>query len=275
MMYIDQTALAVSQAWLTKASRALNDAVNAPTQEARRQVIKDNEKIWRAAKRELRRLSHKKCWYSEAPASGARQDVDHFRPKGAVRGIAHEGYWWLAFDWENFRLSCQICNQCSNNLDDGVGGKGDQFPVHDEADRVTYANRARMNREQHLLLDPCNRDDVGLLWFEDDGMPRPTMDEGLGHVRASESITIYNLKSGSLVSGRATQLSLAKKFLQQGRTAFEAMERGDATQRPALTNAMENLLGLQHPSMPFTRAISCYLSSHRSSEHPWIEQCIA
>lgn len=40
-------------------------------------------------------------------------DVDHFRPKAEAKRtedlVDADGYAWLAFDWENFRLSAQNC----------------------------------------------------------------------------------------------------------------------------------------------------------------------
>jgi len=38
-------------------------------------------------------------------------DVEHFRPKGKVAEDAtHGGYWWLAYVFANYLMSCSICN---------------------------------------------------------------------------------------------------------------------------------------------------------------------
>jgi uncharacterized protein (TIGR02646 family) len=72
-----------------------------------------NEKYWKGAKKQLKAESGGKCCYCEAPTElVAHGDVEHFRPKSV--------YWWLAYCYDNYLYSCQICNQTY---------KGDAFPV--------------------------------------------------------------------------------------------------------------------------------------------------
>src|SRR5215468_8122036 len=75
----------------------------------------------------LNRLFRNKCAYCEEKLSGQPGDVEHFRPKGRVcdatfrqvfidhprwgRNIAHPGYYWLAYDWDNLLPSCADCNR--------------------------------------------------------------------------------------------------------------------------------------------------------------------
>jgi hypothetical protein len=48
--------------------------------------------------------THGKCAYCEAPTSlVAHGDVEHYRPKSE--------YWWLAYVYDNYLASCQLCNQ--------------------------------------------------------------------------------------------------------------------------------------------------------------------
>ena len=69
--------------------------------------------VWGKAKPALKLESSNKCAYCEADtAVVAHGDVEHFRPKSL--------YWWLAYCYDNYTYSCQICNQTY---------KGDQFPV--------------------------------------------------------------------------------------------------------------------------------------------------
>ncbi len=75
-----------------------------------------------------------------------RGDVDHFRPKSSVRGErAHGGYWWLAYDFTNYLLSCRICNSTL---------KSDRFPIRTGCKRCTFDIRDRLVEEQRLLLHP-------------------------------------------------------------------------------------------------------------------------
>ncbi len=88
--------------------------------EAKREVLKGSIKkipfdsaYWTEAKAQLKKETHGKCAYCEAPTDGvAHGDVEHFRPKSI--------YWWLAYTYDNYLFSCQICNQTY---------KSDSFPI--------------------------------------------------------------------------------------------------------------------------------------------------
>ena len=64
----------------------------------------------------LRTAQHSKCCYCESKITHITEDVEHYRPKGAVRQSPHDarplspGYYWLAYEWKNLYLSCSICN---------------------------------------------------------------------------------------------------------------------------------------------------------------------
>lgn len=75
---------------------------------------------WKKAKKQLKAETGGKCAYCEAPtAVVAHGDVEHFRPKSV--------YWWLAYCYDNYLFSCQICNQTF---------KGDHFPPPDNPLRM-------------------------------------------------------------------------------------------------------------------------------------------
>jgi hypothetical protein len=70
--------------------------------------------VWKAAKPQLKLETGGKCAYCESPTDTvAHGDVEHFRPKSK--------YWWLAYCYDNYLYSCQICNEVH---------KKDEFPVH-------------------------------------------------------------------------------------------------------------------------------------------------
>jgi len=59
---------------------------------------------WKKAKPQLLKETHNKCAYCEAPTKVvAYGDVEHYRPKSK--------YWWLAYCYDNYLPSCQLCNQ--------------------------------------------------------------------------------------------------------------------------------------------------------------------
>ena len=72
-----------------------------------------NSNRWKPAKEQLFAETSDKCAYCEAPTSVvAFGDVEHYRPKSI--------YWWLAYCYDNYLASCQLCNQRF---------KRDSFPI--------------------------------------------------------------------------------------------------------------------------------------------------
>ena len=81
--------------------------------ERRLQDQKPRSRVWKSAKDQLKVESGGKCGYCEGKAAHvAHGDVEHYRPKSV--------YWWLAYCYDNFIYSCQICNQTY---------KGAHFPL--------------------------------------------------------------------------------------------------------------------------------------------------
>jgi len=60
--------------------------------------------FWKSAKNRLKKESNEKCAYCETRFSVTGfGDVEHYRPKSI--------YWWLAYSYNNYAVSCQVCNQ--------------------------------------------------------------------------------------------------------------------------------------------------------------------
>jgi uncharacterized protein (TIGR02646 family) len=175
-----------------------------------------HQKIWKDLAPYLARLCKDKCWYSESKNSGSDKDVEHFRPKNAVaEDLAHEGYWWLAFDWRNYRYSCQWCNQRRVDvLNRTDGGKWDHFPV------VAGSFRARQegdncDEEEIELLDPIDPHDWKLLTFRPDGKPIPAKLLGTHeYLRADISIRLYHLDRKEFVDDRRSLAGRVQRLVQ-------------------------------------------------------------
>src|SRR5436853_5023521 len=179
-------------------SVARRQAVRAGLEVAARQAL------WRELAPRFRDLRNGKCWYSESRNPGSDKNIDHFRPKGGVEeDKAHEGYWWLAFDWRNFRYACQWCNQRRNDKANKTsGGKGEHFPLAPNSFRA-YRETDDCDNEDIELLDPADPDDWKLLTFRPDGHPTPAMPEGTReYLRAAISIEVYHLHCREFVDER-------------------------------------------------------------------------
>jgi hypothetical protein len=127
--------------------------------------------IWGPAKAQLKEESFGKCAYCEADTSVvAHGDVEHFRPKSA--------YWWLAYCYDNYTYSCQICNQIY---------KGDQFPRAGAKLAAPVLPAARPTQAAlfaqaaaALCLDPSSAQDArlkALFDAEDADLPHPYLND--------------------------------------------------------------------------------------------------
>lgn len=102
-----------------------------------------------AVKRVLIDMQNGKCAYCEGDFSAfSYGDTEHQRPKAysqqAVGGpTIRPGYYWLAYDWANLVLSCELCNRSR---------KRNLFPLLNPATRARAP--AQLGSEDPLLLDP-------------------------------------------------------------------------------------------------------------------------
>jgi hypothetical protein len=162
------------QEWLAEAAALTDRLIKAPDDKARIALIYAHRKLWRDKRLVdwLTAINHHKCWYSEAKESVSSYHVDHFRPKGRAAQMdkaVRRGYWWLTFDWKNYRLSGQLLNV----------KKRDLFPVQLPL-TAQVAVPVSLQAEGSLLLDPLT-DDAWFVSFErgDDSECLATSSPGL------------------------------------------------------------------------------------------------
>ncbi len=203
---------AVSRTRLTALIQAENagwharaDAATAANRNAGRLVESDS--IWSDIKPVFMRLQHNKCVYCERPLAGetagrVEQDVEHYRPKGRITawpkansGLAYDfatgagapqGYFWLAYDTQNYAASCKPCNSTR---------KSDAFPIlGDRGDATMTAARLR-TVEKPLLIFPFGDwgdDPEGLIRFEGI-VAMPVAKTGAKRRRALVTIDFFGL----------------------------------------------------------------------------------
>lgn len=186
MRYIDRTRFqqAVSAFGWEAIKQTHLDAMAGMNIDQKKEYIKTHPE-WNQLQPIMLELSNNKCWYSEGPIGPNDFEVDHFRPKSRSKqkldytnpkstSIIHKpnGYWWLAYEWNNYRLSGGLANKRRRDrLGDSeeVHGKGDFFPL-DCTDVGRVANdEENTNCEIPILLDPLNHEDVSLLTFDANG----------------------------------------------------------------------------------------------------------
>jgi uncharacterized protein (TIGR02646 family) len=155
-------------AWLAKSTQLIAELATleaAGKRDERNALIDANSGHWGAIKDWLLALSAGKCWFSEVKELFSHYDVEHFRPKKEAReldGSVRDGYWWLAFDYMNFR----VCGNVGNRK------KGGWFPLKDGSLRSTHTQPCEES-ETRYLLDPIDDDDVALIAFDEEGKVIP------------------------------------------------------------------------------------------------------
>lgn len=154
----------------------------------------NSDELWKNAilKKDFREYFHNKCWYTEVSLAGSDIDIDHFRPKAAVKQykgynynelLRTRGYYWLKNDPANYRGSCTYANRPR-----GKGGKRDRFPLKDGSPLLSEGSAVI---EQALLLDPCERHDVNLVAYMGNMIHCATKDP-YDNERVQVSCELYN-----------------------------------------------------------------------------------
>ena len=179
-----------------KAKELLVQLRAAPDAEARKRIIDSNSKVWGSLKEWLLALSHQKCWFSEAKDCFSHWDVEHYRPKKSAKdleGGEHDGYWWMAFDYRNFR----ICGNVGNRK------KGTFFPLREGSRRITEPD-GDLRFEDPLLLDPDDEDDPKLMSFNMEGreISNTYVHDEWEQFRVTYSVERYNLDFPPLMAKR-------------------------------------------------------------------------
>ena len=114
-------------------------------------------------KERLVTLQQGKCCFCESKIRHISYgDVEHYRPKaGWVQNkepINKPGYYWLAYDWDNLLLSCQLCNQQF---------KKNYFPLLTENSRARNHNED-INNEDPLFIHPANENPEEYIEFNEE-----------------------------------------------------------------------------------------------------------
>ena len=193
MRYIDFSLIDLNDPevknWLRKAKENTRQLASCSTDRQRKAFVQKNN-IWCEFKPVLIKYFGEKCWYSECDLTGSFGDVDHFRPKGKStdengKVILPEGYWWLAYDYLNYRLSCEKCNRSF-----GDGGKRDRFPLKPGTLPATVPDKD----DTPLLLDPCVLQDVQVIDCDETGEIISLSEDTYEKERVNVSKKIYNWK---------------------------------------------------------------------------------
>lgn len=222
-------------AWLAESDRLVKELAKlnaAGKVKERNRLIDDHSAHWSKLKPWLLALSDGKCWFTEARDIASHLDVEHFRPKKAARntkGPERDGYWWLAFDFMNFRIAGTVPNR----------KKGAWFPLRYGSQCSSFARRCEGDEIPHFL-DPTNAHDVTLLAFDEEGkaVPAPGISRW-DQIRVRRTVERLKLtehlalaEERRKVWQRVTKhISDYKRALSEARHSAAARERAKASAR--------------------------------------------
>jgi uncharacterized protein (TIGR02646 family) len=258
MRYISFMNQKPETTWQTNADLLLANLKAAPDSQKRKEIIESNSKVWGDLKGWLLSLSHQKCWFSEAKDCFSHWDVEHFRPKKSAKdadGTEHDCYWWLAFDWRNFR----ICGNAGNRK------KSTYFPLRTGCLRAMKPEDDLRIEEPHLL-DPADPDDPNLLSFTFEGRAIPAPD--IGHwerERVTYSVERLNLDFPPLMDKRKVVWTECWQRIEEYREELARLSAGDVlnpvarNQLKASARAIRDMMHEEKELSAVARA--CILSS--------------
>lgn len=213
MIFIDLFGNPPSQELIDEGTE-LTKQLSALSPDERNKFIDDHEDYWSKLKPYYFSLSNGKCWYTEAKDISSIYHMDHFRPKKKTITLKKdcpvkttnnsEAYWWLSFDWENYRLSSSIPNTSKNNY----------FPLM--LGTSAASSKEEINEEWPGLLDPTDVDDVALVGFGEDGKVCPTCPDNTWDAdRVRISARVYNLDNVTLTDARKEIQQTCKRLIQE------------------------------------------------------------
>jgi len=243
----------LNQAWRDSAANAKAEILGAADKDEIKELLKNRASIWRRFYELLPATLKRKCWYCEAEDIRSDTPVDHFRPKNKVEEeCSHDGYWWLAFDWDNYRCACEFCNS-RRNFDETQGGKACRFPLYNPERRAFTPNdEAELLEECPSFLDPFEPDDDKLLWFDSDGMPTPKPEANDAQtLKVNNSIEIFHLNETRIARARNKVRIDVEKQVSKIRSGEDVREA---------KNVLRRMVG---DTEKLSRAAIVYLRAHR------------
>lgn len=251
MRYIDLSKIDATDpevaSWLQQARTKHAELASKPDHASRSAFLSENN-LWSDFKPILIRYFGEKCWYSECSLEGSFGDVDHFRPKNQSldlerNSILDDGYWWLAYEYMNYRLSCEKCNRPF-----GEAGKGNYFPLKEGSRPAQFGVPCE---EAILLLDPCNAADVDLIGFNEEGKVVPLTNDPWLQKRVKCSRWIYNLDLFN---------NARKKVMARCRNAVSRFDFDYYSPHMNLMGALESLLDLTSGDSAYSAVARQYIS---------------
>ena len=231
---------------------------------------------WVAVRDAFEKHSNGKCWYVECKSPGADNDIDHYRPKSRVaEDRTHPGYYWLAFEWTNLRLSCQRTNRLRRNLESAkTGGKGDNFPLVNPESRA-QAPHDDISREVPAIVDPTNAADVAMLTFGPSGEVELVPDrkgEAIAEAKLEASLLHLHLNWPRFRDERVMLYNEIERSVHRGESLAPTDYGGLPAVAQTFLDICKDLAKLTEPHREYSRAARAYVEMFR--DRWWVRDIV-
>jgi hypothetical protein len=189
-----------------------------------------NNKFWGNYKSHFKKTQNNKCGYCELRMS-SYGDVEHYKPKSVVEGLDQQGYeledlmnvkgrtflksckygyWWLAYDWDNYLLSCTLCNQPWKRALFPI--EGGRLPNSDTGSPFPHKSPEKDDIEVPLLLNPFDTEDLSMhISYSELGLIKPHNNSERGR----QTIITCGLDRPSLFEAKASTAIRMKKLMKK------------------------------------------------------------
>ncbi|MTK53758.1 hypothetical protein [Paludibacter sp.] len=260
MRYIDLENNPPPQDWIDRADAITQQLINATTQDDRNAIIDANQGMWTELKDHLRGLSNNKCWYSESKNDSAHCHVDHFRPKKKAideNGDDKGGYWWLAFDWLNYRYSAPAENVRKNSY----------FHVNNHKANTPDDS---ILMEDIRFLDPTDIEDPDKLAFTNEGFvePRASEKNSRNYIQAEYTIRRMNLNKTEMIDTRKDKFVKTQNLIKATQNLVAQQEKAFCPARKQkIIDNMKLILELASSESEYSAAVKYCM---RSAGLAWV-----
>lgn len=254
MIYIDLENNPPSQEWIDRADAITQQLIATQDDVARNTIIDNNQPLWNELKGHLSALSNNKCWYTESVNAAAHCHIDHFRPKKEVvddDGNTTTGYWWLAFDWLNYRFTGPAPNVRKKSYFQVIANRALQYGD-------VYEN------EDILFLDPIDINDPDELAFTNEGLVKPKSDDiqSQNFKKVNYSVKRLNLNAPTLIDVRKDKYNKAITLVKKiERLVAQQNQNFDISRKNTISGYMKELWEMCGRKSEFSAAVKYCLKS--------------
>jgi hypothetical protein len=235
--------------WLRKVEVVNAELYKVKTAQQHHDYIEANKRLWadEDLKEWLLKLSKDKCWYTEVKHGADYPEIEHFRPKKSAKDensiVVTDGYYWLAFNLTNYRISKPMPNR----------KKGTFFPVIDEKRRAKNCKQCHLD-ERPWFLDPLAPRDHMLLSFNDNGKAVPEIGTTqLQKNRVAFTVSHFGLNHVLLNRRRKEVWKTTRQlFNRYSQLTAIAEKTGSIRAETKAEEALEKIMALIKPSAEFS-----------------------